>query len=187
MRSLHSTVLLASTALLAGCGGSAAGGDSAAVAPYVAANAAASTSTADASTPSCPTAEDVKSALGFDVRDITKGIRRFGPVWTCGFSATDDNTLPGVTVKFMIEPGSEADGRFNAMRSAVTIARGQQTEPDPVALGERGMAFRTNSRTVAAALEKGQFYSVELQYGGASRFGDKQAGAVTLLRKLMGA
>lgn len=193
MRPLLPMVLFASAALLAGCGGSAAGGDSAAVAPYVAANAAASTSAATnvsnagGSTPTCPTAADVKSALGFDVRELTKGMKRYGPVSSCGFAASDDDALPGVTVQFMIEPGSEADGRFDDMRKWVTLARGTPTEPDPVAVGERGMAFHSASRTLAAALSKGQLYSVDLRYGAVSKFADKQDGIVTLLRQLMSA
>jgi hypothetical protein len=191
MRTLHSTVLLASVALLAGCGGSAAGGDSTAVAPYAAANVSANASPASAnagsSTSTCPTADDVKSALGFDVRELTKGgMRRYGPVSSCGYAASDDNALPGVTVQFMIEPASEAAGRFDDMRKWVTVARGTPTEPDPVAVGERGMAFYSASRTLAAALSKGQLYSVDLRYG-AVELTDKQDGIVTLLRKLIGA
>jgi len=192
MRPLLPMVVFVSTALLAGCGGSAGGGDSAAVASYVAANPTPNSSTASnasaGNTPTCPTTTDVKNALGFDVRELTKGgMRRYGPMWTCGFAATDETALPGVTVQFTIEPGSEADGRFAEMRRNVTIARGQQAEPDPVALGDRGMAYRTSSRTMAAALAKGQLYSVDVRYGAVSKLGDKQPGIVTLLRQLMGA
>lgn len=142
---------------------------------------------AQGSAPACVTAADVKAALGFEVRELTKGMQRYGPIWSCGFAAVDENALPGVTVKIMIEPGSEADGRFNEMRKNVTLARGKPTEPDPIALGERGMAYRTASRTTAAAVKGGRLYSVDVGYGAVAKFGDKQPGTVSLLRKLMGA
>ena len=115
-------------------------------------------------------------------------MKHYGPMWSCGFAAADDNAMPGVTVQFTVEPASEADARFKDMREAVTSARGKPTEPDPVALGDRGMAFRTSSRTMAAAVKGGQLYSVDVRYGAvsASTFGDKQEGTVTLLRKLLG-
>jgi len=138
------------------------------------------------SAPACVTAADVKDALGFEVRELTKGMRQYGPIWSCGFAAADENALPGVTVRILIEPGTEANQRFNEMRATVTAARGKPTEPDPIALGERGMAYRTASRTMAAAVKGGQLYSVDVGYGAVSKFGDKQEGTVKLLRKLMG-
>src|SRR4051812_8434978 len=117
------------------------------------------------SAPACVSTADVKDALGFEVRDLTKGIKRYGPIWSCGFAAADESALPGVTVRIMIEPGAEADQRFNEMRATVTNARGKPTEPDPVALGERGMAYRTASRTMAAAVKGGLLYSVDVGYG----------------------
>lgn len=186
MRRLISITLCASVSLLVACNSSEARVDSAQTAPYVESTARATSSTGG-SAPTCVTAADVKAALGFDVRELTKGMKQYGPLWSCGFAAADDNAMPGVTVKFNIEPGSEANQRFDDMRSAVTVARGTPTDPDPVALGERGMVYRTSSKTMAAALSNGRLYSVELMYGAVDKFGDKKAGAVTLLRKLMGA
>ena len=173
--------------LLIACGSKSGSGDSAQTSAAVAAYTGAPAVNGGAG-PSCVTAADVKSALGFDVRELTKGMKHYGPMWSCGFAAADDNAMPGVTVTFTIEPGSEADARFDEMRTNVTTARGKPTEPDPVPLGDRGMAYRTSSRTMAAAVKGGQLYSVDVRYGAmsASTFGDKQEGTVTLLRKLLG-
>jgi hypothetical protein len=184
-------IALASAALFAACGNKSASDDSAPSAASVAAYTGAPTSNGasaanGSSSPSCVNAADVKDALGFEVKDLTRGMKRYGPMSSCGFAAADENTLPGVTVQFTIEPASEADKRFNDMRDAVTTARGTATEPDPITVGERGMAYRTSSRTMAAAVKGGQLYSVEVRYGAVSKFGDKQEGTVTLLRKLMG-
>lgn len=186
------TTMLASAALLAACGNKAASDDStssaAAVAAYTGAPASNGGSAASngIASPSCPTAADVKEALGFEAKELTKGMKRYGPMSSCGFAAADESALPGVTVQFTIEPASEADKRFTDMRAAVTTARGNPTEPDPITVGDRGMAYRTSSRTMAAAVKSGQLYSVEVRYGAVSNFGDKQAGTVELLRKLIG-
>ena len=198
MRRIIPIALLANAALFAACGSKSASDEAAAsgdVSQYTgtaasgggAASSKSGTSASNGGVPSCVSAADVKEALGFDVRDLTRGMKRYGPISSCGFAAADDNAMPGVTVQFTIEPASEADARFNDMRSSVTAARGKPTEPDPVALGERGMAIRTSSRTMAAAVIGGQLFSVDVHYGAMANFGDKQEGTVTLLRKLMGA
>ena len=188
MRRIIPMAVLVPAALLIACGSKSESGDSAQTSAAVAAYTGAPAANGGAG-PSCVTPADVKEALGFEVRDLTKGMKHYGPLWSCGFAAADDNAMPGVTVTFTIEPASEADARFKDMREAVTSARGKPTEPDPVALGERGMAYRTSSRTMAAAVKGGQLYSVDVRYGAvsASTFGDKQEGTVTLLRKLLGA
>ena len=186
MRRIIPVALLATTALLAACGSKSASDNSTPSAEAVAAYTGPSSSASSGSSSSCPTAADVKQALGFEVRDLTRGMKRYGPLSSCGYAAADDDTMPGVTVQFTIEPASEAEKRFSDMRASVTTARGKPTEPDPVALGERGMAFHTSSRAMAAAVKGGQLYSVDVHYGAMSNFGDKQEGTVTLLRKLMG-
>jgi hypothetical protein len=185
MKPLVPVLLFANAAILIACGSNGSGADSTAIAPYVSANATAASG--GGSTPTCVTAADVKAALGFDVRELTNGMKHYGPLWSCGFAAADESALPGVTVQFSVEPGSEADKRFEEMRSTVTMARGTSEAPDPVALGDRGMAHRTASRTMAAAVANGQLFSVDLHYGAPKAFGDKQAGVVTLRRKLLGA
>ena len=191
MRRIIPVALLVNAALLAGCGNKSASdsASSADVSQYTgtpASNTAAPAAASSSTSTSCPTAADVKEALGFEVRDLTKGMKRYGPLSSCGYAASDDNAMPGVTVTFTIEPATEADARFTDMREAVTTARGKPTEPDPITVGDRGMAYRTSSRTMAAAVKGGQLYSVDVRYGAISNFGDKQAGTVTLLRKLMG-
>ena len=187
MRRFIPIALLANAALLAACGNKSASDDSATSAAAVAAyTGPASSASSGGASPSCPTAAEVTEALGFQARDLTRGMKRYGPIASCGFAAVDENALPGVTVTFTIEPASEADQRFSDMRAAVTSARGKPTEPDPVTVGERGMAYRTSSRTMAAAVKGGQLYSVDVRYGAIAQFGDKQEGTVTLLRKLVG-
>jgi hypothetical protein len=187
MRYIITTALLANAALLLACGNKSAS-DSATgdVSQYTGTPASNAAAPASNGSSSCPTAADVKESLGFEPRPLTKGMQKYGPMSSCGYQAADENALPGVTVQFTIEPASEAEQRFADMRTAVTTARGKPTEPDPITVGDRGMAYRTSSRTMAAAVKGGQLYTVEVRYGAIANFGDKQEGTVALLRKLIG-
>ena len=187
MRRIIPVAVLAHAALFIACGSKSENAESGQTASAVAAYTGTPASNGG-SGPSCPTAADVKDALGFEARELTKGMKHYGPLWSCGFAAADDESLPGVTVQFTIEPATEADKRFDDMGKTVTMARGTPTKPDPVAVGERGMSYRTSSSTMAAAVKGGQLCSVEVRYGAVStsKFGDKQEGTVTLLRKLVG-
>jgi len=186
MRHLVAAVMLADTALTAGCGSSAESADSAQVAAYVAPNASAPPSGSSGSTPACYTAEDVKSALGFEARSLTGGMRQFGPLSMCGYAATDGDKLPGVTVTATISPAADADTTFDQMRTVVKMSKGGNAQPDPIQLGERGLAYSTASQARAAAVANGKLYSVEMGFAAVSNFGDKKDGVVELLRKLMG-
>ena len=186
MRHLVPVVMLAGTVLSAGCGSSAESADSAQVAAYVAPSASAPASGGSGSAPACYTAEDVKSALGFEVRSLTGGMRQFGPLSMCGYAATDGDKLPGVTVTATISPAADADTTFDRMKQVVKMSKGGNAQPDPIQLGERGLAYSTASQARAAAVANGKLYSVEMGFAAVSNFGDKKDGMVELLRKLMG-
>src|SRR5688572_11148435 len=121
MRFLAPLLVISASSLLAACGGGTTDKQD------VSANASssgspASTAAAPASGgpagPACLSTADVESALGFAVNDLTRGMRQYGPMWTCGFVAADTARLPGVTVTITIEPASEAEQRFAEMREA---------------------------------------------------------------------
>jgi hypothetical protein len=185
MRHLVPAVMLAGTVLTMGCGSSAESTDSAQVAAYVAPNSSAPVSGGSGSTPACYTAEDVKSALGFEVRSLTGGMRNFGTFSMCGYAATDDAKLPGVTVTATVSPAADADTTFDRMKQVVKMSKGGNAQPDPIQLGERGLAYSTASQARAAAVANGKLYSVEMGFAAVSNFGDKKDGMVELLRKLM--
>jgi hypothetical protein len=189
MRSIARLLLITASSLLTAC--SSGSNDKADVSAYVGgsgapASNAAATASGKGSGPACLSTTDVESALGFAVRDLTRGMQHYGPMWTCGFAATDTARLPGVTVTITIEPASEADQRFAEMRQASQMAR--RVDPDVIPLGERGMAYGMSSGSTAAAVKDGRLYSVQAAYGAAPRgFGDRKEGVTVLLRKLMGA
>jgi hypothetical protein len=186
MRRLIPLVMLTGSATIAGCGAGAAGTDSAQVAQYVAPNASAPAPASGGGTPACYTAADVKSALGFDVRSLTGGMRTFGPMSLCGYAAVDGDKLPGVTVTATISPAADADTTFERMKQVVKMSKGGNAQPDVIQVGERGLAYSTLSQARAAAVANGKLYSVEMGFAAVSNFGDKKDGMVELLRKLMG-
>jgi hypothetical protein len=185
MRRLVPLALLAGTVLTIGCGSSSGSADSAQVAAYVAPNAAAPASGSSGAAPGCYTAEDVKNALGFEVRSITGGMRSFGTFSLCGYAATDDAKLPGVTVTGTVSPAADADTTFDQMRTVVKMSKGGNAQPDVIQVGDQGLAYTTLSQARAAAVANGKLYSVQIGYGAVSNFGDKKEGVITLLRKLM--
>ena len=185
MQRLSPVLAIASITLLAACDGTSSNTDSAQVAQYVAPNGAAPAPSVSGSSRTCFTAADVQSALGFEARSLTGGMRQYGTMWNCGFAATDDARLPGVTVSATISPAAEADSTFDHMKQVVKMSKGGDAQPDVIQLGERGLAYGTNSQARAAAVANGQLYSVQVGFGGVANFGDKKDGAVKLLRKLM--
>jgi hypothetical protein len=173
-------------AALAGCGQRSAAVDSTQVAQYAKPGTSAPASAAASGRgPKCLTAADVKSAMGFDVRDLTGGMRQYGTMWNCGFAATDAS-LPGVTVSATVTLAAEADSVFDHITNAVKISKGGNAQPDVLQIGERGLAYGSLSNSVAAAVSNGQLYVVEAMYGAAGRgFGDRKDASIELLRKFV--
>ena len=186
MRSIASLLVVTASSLLAGCGGGGSADTQNVSASSPPATTASTPAAGSATGPACLSTADVESALGFEVRDLTRGMQHYGTMSTCGFAATDTAKLPGVTVTITIEAASEADQRFAEMRQASQMAR--RVDPDVIPLGERGMAYGMSSGSTAAAVKDGRLYSVQAAYGAAPRgFGDRKEGVTVLLRKLMGA
>lgn len=186
MRRLVPLALFAGTVPTLGCGSSSASADSAQVAAYVAPSGAAPAASSNGSAPGCYTAEDVKNALGFEVRSITGGMRSYGTFSLCGYAATDDDKLPGVTVTGTVSPAADADTTFDRMRTVVKMSKGGNAQPDVIQVGEQGLAYTTLSQARAAAVANGKLYSVQIGYGAVANFGDRKDGVIALLRKLMG-
>ena len=139
------------------------------------------------SAPPCFTAADVKSAMGIDVVDLTRGMRKYGTFWNCGYVPTDMTTFRGVSVQLTVASAAEADATFDRHTFAMRIARGPTAQPDVLQLGERAMAYWTPSGAVAAAVAGDRLYIVETMYGTAGEaFRDKKDATIVLLRKTIG-
>ena len=184
MRPIIAIAILAAAAL-AGCGAGGAAADSSQLSRYVASGAS-SPSGGDANAPKCFTAADVKSAMGIDVVDLTRGMRQYGTFWNCGYVPSDATTLPGVSVQLTVASASEAESTFDRLTRAMRIARGPSAQPDALQLGDRAMAYGTPSGAVAAAVAGDRLYIVETMYGTAGEaFRDKENATIELLRKMI--
>jgi hypothetical protein len=174
-------------ALLSGCGARDAAADSSQISQYVASGAASNApppANSDGDAPKCFTAADVKTAMGIDVVDLTNGMQKFGEFWNCGYVPANATTTPGVSVQLTVASASEADATFDRHIRSMRIARGPGAQPDPLQLGDRGMAYDTPSGAVAMTVSGNQLYIVETMYGTAGQnFTDKKEGTIALLRK----
>jgi len=186
MRSMIVITTLAAAAL-SGCGTGGDTPDSSQVSEYVAAggaSSAASPSDAGGDAPKCFSAADVKRAMGIDVVDLTRGMRKYGTFWNCGYVPANATTLPGVSVQLTVASAAEADETFERLTRAMRIARGQNAQPDALQIGDRAIAYGTPSGAVASAVAGDQLYIVETMYGTAGpAFTDKKDATIALLRK----
>jgi hypothetical protein len=186
MRSMIAIATVAA-ALLSGCAAGDAAPDSSQISQYVAsgsASSATSPSGAAGDAPKCFSADDVKSAMGIDVVDLTRGMHNYGEFWNCGYVPANATTLPGVSVQLTVASASEADATFDRLTRAMRIARGPSAQPDALQLGDRGIAYDTPSGAVATAVSGNQLYIVETMYGTAGQaFTDKKDATIALLRK----
>ena len=173
-------------ALLSGCRAGGDAPDSSQISQYVAsgtASNAASPSGGGGNAPKCFTAADVKSAMGIDVVDLTRGMRKYGEFWNCGYVPAD-GTLPGVSVQLSVASAALADSTFDHLTRAMRIARGPNAQPEALQIGQRAIAYGTQSGAVAAAVAGDRLYIVETMYGTAGQaFTDKKDATVALLRK----
>jgi hypothetical protein len=173
-------------AFLSGCGAGGAAADSSQISQYLASGAASgapSPAPAGGNAPKCFSAADVKSAMGIDMVDLTRGMRNYGEFWNCGYVPTDA-ALPGVSVQLTVASSAEADPTFDRLTRAMRIARGPNAQPDAPQIGQRAMAYDTPSGAVAAAVAGDRLYIVETMYGTAGpAFTDKKDATIELLRK----
>jgi hypothetical protein len=169
--------LLLAVAVLVGCGnepepGNGAEGNPAEGAP-------------SASAPQgCLPETDVSSALGLEVREFRAGSRTSGDTAVCAYQGTD-NTL-GVSVTTIVGPAERAEEVFGKMRQSATLFLGASAAPEAVTVGERGFAYGGGSKSEAAAVAGGRLYHAEVMSTASANLGDKKAGLVEIVRKLIG-
>jgi hypothetical protein len=174
-------------AALSGCGAGGDTPDSSQVSQYVASDAASSAASppdAGGDAPKCFSEADVESAMSIDVQDLTRGMRKYGTFWNCGYVPANATTLPGVSVQLTVASAAEADETFERLTRAMRIARGPNAQPDALQIGSRAMAYETPSGAVAAAVAGDRLYIVETMYGTAGpAFTDKKIATTALLYK----
>lgn len=132
----------------------------------------------------CLSAADVSGALGLEVREFRAGNQTSGPNAVCAYQGADNKL--GISVTTIVGPADRADEVFGKMRESVKLFNGAGAEPEPTKVGERGYAYGGGSKSEAAAVSGGRLYHAEVVSTASADIGDKKAGVIEIVRKLMG-
>jgi hypothetical protein len=127
----------------------------------------------------CPAAADVGAAVGFPTTAVRA--EDGGPHWvTCVYELT--GRYRGVFVEIKTEPVSRAETRFAELRQRVKRARGQDAEPDRIAVGDGGWAYGSGAGSQAAAVAGDHVHRATMEYFGYGSIGDQKDAMVRVLR-----
>ena len=132
----------------------------------------------------CLSAADVSSALGLEVREFRAGSQTSGPNAVCAYQGAENKL--GVSVTTIVGPADRADEVFRKMRESVKLFNGAGAEPEAIKVGDRGYAYGGSSKSEAAAVSGGRLYHAEVVSTASANIGDKKAGVIEIVRKLMG-
>jgi hypothetical protein len=125
----------------------------------------------------CPSAEHISTAVGSPVTFTTS----FGARWmTCMYELTDP--YRGVFVELTTQPATRADEAYAELRRVTKGMNGQDATPDPVELGEGGLAFGSGSMSRAAVVAKGVLYQASMDYMAVEGIGDRKDAMVRVLQ-----
>jgi hypothetical protein len=106
--------------------------------------------------------------------------RSFGGKWmTCMYELT--GRYRGVFIELTTQPATRADEVYAELRRIAKGMNGQNATPDPVELGEGGLAFGSGSMSRAAVVAKGRLYQANMQYMGFETIGDQKDAMVRVL------
>jgi len=124
----------------------------------------------------CPSVEDMSTAVGSPVSFT----RSFGGKWmTCMYELTGE--YRGVFVELTTQPATRADEVFAELRRVTKGMNGQNATPDPVELGQGGLAFGSGSVSRAAVVANGRLYQASIEYMGLESIGDRKDAMVRVL------
>ena len=128
----------------------------------------------------CPSVEDISTAVGSPVTFTTS----IGGKWmTCMYELTDPHR--GVFVELTTQPATRADEAYAELRRVTKGMNGQNATPDPVELGEGGLAFGSGSMSRAAVVAKGVLYQASMDYMAVEGIGDRKDAMVRVLKLAM--
>ena len=96
----------------------------------------------------------------------------------CAYLAVDQTS--GIDVNIVTGPELVADEQLRSLESE---GRTAQAEVTSIGVGERGLAWASGIKSVAATVEDGRLYAVEIMSAAGQPIGDRQAQAITLLER----
>jgi hypothetical protein len=104
----------------------------------------------------CPTPADIETTIGFPVKAHPQVSDR------CMYELTGQYRGAFVTLSY--QPATRADDVYAEIRQRVKGAKGVNAQPDPLSLGEGGLAYSSLGKKEAATVSQGQLYHVEMDY-----------------------
>jgi hypothetical protein len=104
----------------------------------------------------CPPPADIETTIGFPVKAHPQVSDR------CMYELTGQ--YKGAFVTLSYQPATRADDIYAEIRQRVKGAKGVNAQPDPLSLGERGLAYSSLGKKEAATVSQGQLYHVEMDY-----------------------
>lgn len=128
----------------------------------------------------CLSAAEVKSVVGFPVQTLVDSAA--GNTLICGYQGTDSGAQ-GTFVSITLEPAAQADQRIDDVRSGAKLLGG--AEARPIAVGERGYAYGSSSKSEAVAVAGEHVYYASIESSAQANIGDKSAAAVQLLERMV--
>jgi hypothetical protein len=104
----------------------------------------------------CPTPADIETTIGFPVKAHPQVSDR------CMYELTGQYRGAFVTLSY--QPATRADDVYAEIRQRVKGAKGVNAQPDPLRVGEGGLAYNSRGKKEAATVSQGRLYHVEMDY-----------------------
>ncbi len=131
----------------------------------------------------CLTAAEVSNLAGLEVRALRDGTQTYGNTEVCGYQGTDERL--GAFVTTIVGPAEQSEERFAEMRESVRLFRGTSAELEAIEVGEHGYAYGGGMKSEAAAVSQGRLYHAEIVSSTSADMGDRKAGMIEIVTKLM--
>lgn len=133
--------------------------------------------------PACLAAADVSAAVELEVQAFPSGIQAAEDYVICAYQGA--NNALGAFVTTTVGPAEGSDEKFSEMMEEVRLFLGTRAELEAIQVGERGYAYASSSKSVAAAVSGGRLYYAEIVSTASADIGDKKAAMVMLIERLM--
>lgn len=104
----------------------------------------------------CPPPAEIETAIGFPVKAHPQGTDH------CMYELTGQ--YQGAFVTLSYQPATRAEDVYAEIRRRVKGAKGVNAQPDPLSVGEGGLAYNSRGKKEAATVSQGRLYHVEMDY-----------------------
>ncbi len=129
----------------------------------------------------CLGADQVSRTVGFAVKVLPQGTRRHGDTEICAYQAVENQ---GVFVGLIVQPEGGEEDPIASVRSGAKVMLGAQADAEPVAIGDGGYAYGSDSKSEAAVKKGNRVYLADITASAGST-GDKKDAVIELLRQIV--